>query len=90
MTWYSGRGKNGTQDRYVIRRYNIQGWINRTGSLSMPASEVKRIKNKNVLFYDLQTGERWITPASNFKNAEPVDGQVAVDIEYFDFFYRED
>lgn len=88
-TFYNGRGKNGAGNQYIVRRNNIQSWVNRMGFLSLPEFEVReRIKKQEkVMFFDLKTHDRFITDASNFKNGEVEDGKVCVDIEKFDVVY---
>jgi hypothetical protein len=86
--WYAGRGRNGAKDTYWVKRNGIQSWINRHGYLSIPAHEVKRIRHRNVGFFDLGTFEKWVTSSKNFKNAEVTGVDVTVEIEKFDYFYR--
>lgn len=91
--WFAGRGKSGANGAYVVRRNNIQSWVNRSGSLSLPENEVRtRIKksHETVLFYDLIHGTKYITHADNFRNGEEVQGKIVVDIEKFDIVYRQD
>lgn len=89
--WYSGRGKSGRGDTYWLKRNNIQSWVNRTGCLSIPAGEIKRIrKNRYVGFFDLRTHDKYVTDTANFLNAEEVDGQVAVDIRKFNCSWRDE
>ena len=92
MGFYNGRGKSGSNGCYVIRRHNIQNWVNRYGYLSMPEQEVKERlhqRHKRVLFYCLDTGTRFYTDVNNFKQGESDNRGVAVPIELFDVVYKQ-
>lgn len=91
MTWFAGRGKSGANYTYVVKRRNIQSWVNRNGYLSLPASEVKsriRKRHQKVMFFDLVSHTKFVTDADNFRNGLEEEGQVAVPIENFDVIYK--
>lgn len=86
--WYAGRGK-GRGDVYIVKRNNIQSWVNRTGCLSLPRADISRLGKRytQVMFFDLITHTKFITDADNFRNAEQEDGSAVVKIENFDVIY---
>ncbi len=87
--WFPGRGtQRGT--RYIIKKRNIQNWVNKTGGLSMPSEERPRLRKsvKEVIFFDLVHKDKFTTDPQNFRDADEVDGLVFVPIERFNVVYH--
>lgn len=82
VQWFPGRGK-AVGNRYIIRKRNIQRFINQHGVVSIPSVEKPRLRKKidEIVFFDLANGDKFIFDPQHFRDAEDEDGMLFVPIE---------